>query len=110
MNWQKLTDEAQLAEIMAASFEKPQLVFKHSTRCGISLHAQARLEEAIESLGEHFGLHYLDLLNFRSVSNQIAAEWKVVHQSPQVILLKEGNVLFNTSHQGIQPHILLEKV
>jgi bacillithiol system protein YtxJ len=110
MNWQSLTEEAQLAKITAASFVKPQLVFKHSTTCGISLHAQARLEAAIESLSENFDLHYLDLLSYRSVSNQIATDWNVVHQSPQVILLKDGNVLFNTSHQGIQPHLLLAKV
>lgn len=110
MNWQALTEAEQLAEILAASFQQPQLVFKHSTRCGISSHAKFRLEEAADALDENFALHYLDLLSFRPISNQIEADWKVVHQSPQVILLKDGNILYHTSHQGIQPNILLSKV
>lgn len=110
MNWQTLTEEAQLAEIMAASFQQPQLVFKHSTTCGISLHAKFRLEESADALNEIFALHYLDLLRFRPISNQIAAEWNIPHQSPQAILIKDGNILYHTSHNGIQPNVLLSKI
>lgn len=101
MNWLSLTDTTQLAEIIAASYQKPQWVFKHSTRCGTSLHAIDRVERMNSALTDLSDCYYLDLLTYRQVSNAIAEQWKVPHQSPQVILLKEGKVVYHASHQAI---------
>lgn len=105
--WQPLKKEAQLEEIKEASYQKPQLIFKHSVTCGISAQANHTLEASTEELAEKFDLHYLDLLSFRSVSNKVADEFEVRHQSPQVLLVKEGKVIYHTSHFSIQPAKIL---
>lgn len=101
MNWLPLTDTAQLAEIVAASYQKPQWVFKHSTRCGTSLHAIDRVERMNNALTDVSDCYYLDLLNYRQVSNTIAEQWNVPHQSPQILLLKGGKIVYHASHQAI---------
>lgn len=108
MNWLALTDMTQLSEIVAASYRKPQWVFKHSTRCGTSLHALDRVEQQGDALTEKADCYYLDLLNYRAISNAIAEEWAVPHQSPQAILLKDGKVAYHASHYTIQPQKMLE--
>ena len=70
--WQDLNQETQIKEISDASFKKPQLIFKHSTTCGISAHAQHRLATATRELGEAADLHYLDLLRYRPISDYLS--------------------------------------
>ena len=106
--WQDLNQETQIKEISEASFKKPQLIFKHSTTCGISAHAQHRLATATRELGEAADLHYLDLLRYRPISNKVAADLGVPHQSPQVIVLKEGKVVHSSSHFSINPQTIVE--
>ncbi|MDP5169598.1 MAG: bacillithiol system redox-active protein YtxJ [Bacteroidia bacterium] len=101
--WKTLDSEAQLDELRQASFVRPQLIFKHSVTCGISAQAHANLEEAIADLNEHVELHYLDLLRYRSVSNAIASKFGVPHQSPQAILIRNGEVVYHASHFSINP-------
>lgn len=107
--WNPLTSEAQLSELREASFAKPQLIFKHSVSCGISGHVRHYLEEAAEELQKPLDLHYLDLLSYRSVSNAIASTFGVPHQSPQVIVLKDGEVIHTASHMAIRPESILSK-
>jgi bacillithiol system protein YtxJ len=97
--WKNLTEEKQIAEIVALSHEKPQLIFKHSTRCSISSMAKDRLER--EWNLENVEPWYLDLLSYRHVSNAIASELGVHHESPQAILLKDGVVIHDSSHNSI---------
>ena len=109
-SWQHINLEEQLAGITAASFQKPQLIFKHSIRCGISTHVMHSLGRATSTLSEKLDLHYLDLIRFRGLSNLIASELKVVHQSPQVLLLKDGAVVYHKSHFSIDPEKILGAV
>ncbi len=102
-HWHHLQQPAQLSEITAASHERPQLIFKHSTRCGISAHIQHQLFAATEDLAAVTDLHYLDLIDYRPASNEVAAQLHVPHQSPQVILLKDGKVVHHSSHFSIEP-------
>ena len=90
MAWQNLQSTDQLSQIAEASRNRPQLIFKHSTRCGISSAAKRRLEEALDSLDQKMDLHYLDLLNHRDVSGEIASRFAVTHQSPQILLIQDG--------------------
>jgi len=76
------------------------LVFKHSTRCGISSMAKKQFENSWENM-ENVELWYLDLLNHRDISNQIAEDTKVMHQSPQVVVMKKGELLHDASHHSI---------
>ncbi|QSE97891.1 bacillithiol system redox-active protein YtxJ [Fulvivirga lutea] len=100
MNWNHLTSEDQLKAAINESEETPVLIFKHSTRCSISSMALNRLERSW-SESEGIKPYYLDLIQFRSLSNQIASQLNVEHQSPQAILIKNKAVVHHSSHMGI---------
>jgi len=100
-NWKTLDSEAQLKEVIKGSHERPVMLFKHSTTCGISAGAKHRLESEWNIDPAKMDFYYLDLLSFRSVSNLIAEKLNVIHQSPQIILVKDGVAVFNTSHHAI---------
>ncbi|MEZ4777010.1 MAG: bacillithiol system redox-active protein YtxJ [Bacteroidia bacterium] len=106
-SWRFLQDEAQLSEISEASYIKPQLIFKHSTTCGISAQAHHVLMESTDSLSDFADLYYLDLLRYRPISNRVAAELNVPHQSPQIIVVKDGQAVYNSSHFAINPKAIL---
>lgn len=99
MNWKTLTSEEQLSEINAASAHQPVAIFKHSTRCSISSMAKARLERAAEPDGLTF--YYLDLIAYRSLSNKIAELYQVPHESPQILIIRNGACVYDESHSGI---------
>lgn len=99
MNWKTLTSEEQLSEINAASAHQPVAIFKHSTRCSISSMAKARLERAAEPDGLTF--YYLDLIAYRSVSSKIAELYQVPHESPQILVIRNGACVYDESHSGI---------
>ena len=102
MEWIHLTDEEQLNNIIKKSQEKAQVIFKHSNRCSISSVALQRLQKANKPGDIDF--YFLDLIKFRSISNQIAEIFKVRHESPQVLVIKDGKCIFNESHLGIDMH------
>ena len=101
INWERLTEASQLEQIVEESKERPVLIYKHSTRCGISGMALDRLERSWDESGEAIKPYYLDLLAYRDISNLVAETFKVYHQSPQVILIKDGQVVYDDSHMGI---------
>lgn len=99
MNWIQLTEEGQLNEIVTRSQTKPQVIFKHSTRCSISAVALQRLQKSQQPDGLEF--YFLDLLAHRPLSNKVAEVFGVHHESPQVLLIKDGKCIFDESHLGI---------
>lgn len=99
MHWIDLQDETQLEQIKELSKTRPQVIFKHSTRCGISSMAKGRLERATQPAGIDF--HYFDLIKHRSLSNKIAEDFNVHHESPQVLLIKDTICIYDESHSGI---------
>ena len=101
VDWISLQTLEQLDEIIENSYEKPILIFKHSTRCSISRFALKRFESEFDLQGK-LNLYFLDLLNFRAISNEIASKFGIQHQSPQVLLIKEGKVVYHDSHDGIE--------
>ena len=105
MHWIHLTDEEQLKQIIINSQNKPQVIFKHSTRCSISSVALQRLQKVHAPQGIDFYL--LDLIAHRQVSNKIADVFKVHHESPQVLVIKGGECIYDESHLSISMgHIL----
>ena len=100
-NWIPLTDTVQLNEIVELSNDKLVVVFKHSTRCGISSGVLSKFEKLTDSSLETVAFYYLDLLKYRSLSNEIAQTFNVYHQSPQAIFLKNGVVVNHASHYDI---------
>jgi bacillithiol system protein YtxJ len=99
--WHHLLASQQLDNAIELSFEKPVVVFKHSTRCGTSLHILSNITADWHKLEHEIEFYYLDLLQHRDISNRIAAELNVVHQSPQIILIKNGKAVYHTSHFAI---------
>lgn len=100
--WKTLTSLEQLNDIDKDSKGKPVVLFKHSTTCGISAGAKHRIEIDWTKLeGEVMDFYYLDLLNYRPISNAIAERYNVRHESPQIIVVKNGKATFNTSHHRI---------
>ena len=99
--WIALTTENQLREAINLSSEKPVLFFKHSTRCSISSMALSRFEENWKNETEICSIYFLDLIAFRSLSNLVAELTHVEHQSPQVIVLSNNEVIYSASHSEI---------
>lgn len=106
MNWIPLVSSEQLLHIKERSFEVAQAIFKHSTRCSISSMAKARLERADALTGIDF--YYLDLLQYRNISNEVAEIFSVHHESPQILLIKNGECVYDESHNGISMHEIAE--
>lgn len=102
-NWNPITTAQDVLTIIENSVEKPQIIFKDSVTCGISAYAKERLVSGNDLLIAKADFNYLDLLSYRSVSNFIADELNVIHQSPQIIVLKNKEVVYRVSHHSIQP-------
>ena len=99
MDWKKLESIQQLEDILTSP--NPFLIFKHSTRCHISSMALATFNKSWKVSSEKCPAYLLDLLSFRDLSDEVARTTGVVHQSPQLILLKNGEVLYAASHHTI---------
>lgn len=106
MNWIPLTNEEQLALIKEKSAETPQVIFKHSTRCSTSSMVLNRLERTEAPATVTF--YYLDLLAYRTISHKIAEEFQVFHESPQVLLIRNGECVYDESHMAINMEELVE--
>lgn len=107
MKWHHLTKVEDLATLVERSHLTPQVIFKHSTRCSISSMAKNRLESA--DIPDGMDFHYLDLIAYRDLSNKIAADFHVHHESPQVLLIHNGECVYDESHMGISMAELTEQ-
>jgi bacillithiol system protein YtxJ len=107
MKWISLTTEEQLDQILAKSAEKPQVIFKHSTRCSTSAMVLNRLERS--EAPSHIDFYFLDLIAYRSLSNKIAEKLNVYHESPQVLLIRNGECIYDESHMAISMDELTEQ-
>lgn len=108
MKWREITGEADLEDLIKRSYSTPQIIFKHSTRCGVSSMAKNRLEKASAPAGVDF--NHLDLIRLRSISNKIAEDFRVTHESPQVLLIKNGECVYDESHSGIRMDDIAEHI
>ena len=107
MNWIELTELNSLEDIKTKSFQRVQVIFKHSTRCSISSMAKNRLEKGIPPSDVDF--YYLDLIKYREISNSISTLFQVEHESPQIILIKKGDCTYEESHYGINMDEIMEQ-
>ncbi|WP_057937237.1 bacillithiol system redox-active protein YtxJ [Algoriphagus resistens] len=111
MNWNKLTEAIQIQEIKTLSADKPVLIFKHSTRCSISSMSLDRLSRKWKTEDEDkITPYYLDLITHRDLSDLVAREFRVPHESPQVLLVKNGQAVYDNSHFGISYAELMDKI
>ncbi|MDG5491747.1 bacillithiol system redox-active protein YtxJ [Psychroserpens sp. SPM9] len=98
--WQALTEVSQLSVIEQRSNTKTQVIFKHSTRCGISSMVMKQFVSSFD-LDAAMDLYYLDLLSYREVSNEVGYKFQVLHQSPQLLVIKNGVAVAHASHGAI---------
>lgn len=108
MNWIQLTTLDQLQEIKAATGYSA--IFKHSTRCSISMMARKRFEIDWSAIPEGTPVYFLDLIAYREVSNTIADIFQVHHESPQLLLIKDGECIYETSHGEISAEEMAEQI
>ena len=108
MNWIPLESVKQINKIIERSNEIPCAIFKHSTRCSISSMAKFRLEGDWNFSNETIEAYYLDLIAHRDVSNQLAETFSVHHESPQILLIKNGECIYDSSHLDITVDELAE--
>jgi bacillithiol system protein YtxJ len=101
MQWLNINSEEDYSKAISQSFDKPILIFKHSTRCSVSSMAKRSLEYQWGELSEKITPLYLDLITYRAISNKIALDFNIEHQSPQVLLISSGKCLYNASHNDI---------
>ncbi|WBV57408.1 bacillithiol system redox-active protein YtxJ [Chryseobacterium daecheongense] len=99
--WKKIESEEDLAEAIERSYHNKVAIFKHSTSCFISKTVLRNFESEINDAGTNADLYFLDLLAYRPISNKIAEDLDVTHQSPQLIVVENGKAVNNASHQNI---------
>ena len=104
--WNDLTEIKQLDEIVEESQQIPVIIFKHSTRCAVSRMALKQFEQEYAIDADKAKPYFLDLLSHRDISNEIADRFDVMHQSPQIILIKEGVAVYDTSHSAIDAGVV----
>jgi len=100
--WQVLENEQDLNESVSASFETKVAIFKHSHKCFISKKVLNSVEENItDEMLKEFKFYFLDLITFRAVSNKISSQFDITHESPQLIVIKNGKPIYSASHNSI---------
>jgi bacillithiol system protein YtxJ len=111
MRWSELRSANQIDKIREESKESPVLIFKYSSRCSISRMALDRLERNWEE-NEMLAVrpYFLDLITYRNISNRIADEFNVEHESPQVLIIENEKSIYDQSHMGIQYEAIKEAV
>ena len=98
-DWNYIVNEIDLQNAVDYSFEQPVLLFKHSTRCSISSLAKNRIERA-KSV-DFSKVYLIDLIKFRSISDEITKQFNVIHESPQLLKIVNGKCTYNASHQNV---------
>ncbi|MBU3012415.1 bacillithiol system redox-active protein YtxJ [Polaribacter vadi] len=101
LNWLPLTSLDQLEDIKKQSETESILIFKHSTRCGISSMVIKQFEKLFTEEHKNLKVYYLDLLNYRNISDEVGYQFQVMHQSPQLLVIKNGVSVHNASHYDI---------
>ena len=107
-DWIKLESLAQWSELIGEN-DQFNVVFKHSTRCGVSSMSLRSFEDSWTSQ-KNCKIYLLDLLAHRDISNQISIDLNVIHQSPHVILMKNNEVLYSASHSNIEAQSLISRL
>ncbi len=99
--WIPLNDIKQIAYISKKSKLKTQVIFKHSTRCGISSMVQRQFVSQYNFSEKELDLYYLDILSYRNLSNEVGYAFQLLHESPQMLIIKNGRLVAHASHGQI---------
>jgi bacillithiol system protein YtxJ len=108
--WKDLSSIEELDNAIVLSNEKAVVLFKHSTRCSISTMVHNRIEKSAADLAAQAHCYYLDLIAFRDVSSAIAEKLGVMHESPQILVVKNGVCNYSATHYDIRANEVLENI
>lgn len=108
MEWKNITDPNQISNIKTTTGYS--LIFKHSTRCSVSMMAKRRFEQDWDVIPAETNLYFLDLISHRAISAQIAETFQVSHESPQILLIKDGSCVLDASHSDISADEVAEVI
>lgn len=108
--WNILNEAKQLETIVKESEEVPVLIFKHSTRCEISKRILKNFEENYKLSTNQLKLYYLDLWEFRPISDTIEKQFGVLHESPQVLIIQNGKSIYDASHFDVDYEVIKELI
>nr|WP_121273987.1 bacillithiol system redox-active protein YtxJ [Pedobacter schmidteae] len=108
MQWTNITNLSQVNDIQEQ--EGYSLIFKHSTRCSVSLMAKRRFEKDWAAIPANTSLYFLDLISYRDISAHIADTFQVHHESPQILLIKNGDCVLDASHSDISAEEVAEVI
>lgn len=99
-----IATETELDELLRGSRERDLWLFKHSTRCGASAYALLELEKFLREHGDALDatVRLLEVPRQRELSDAVAERTGVRHQSPQLLVLRDGKVIWQASHWGIE--------
>ncbi len=109
-DWIHLSESEQLIGLIAESDSIPVVIYKHSSRCGLSFMTENKLEEDWDVLQPKVRLYFLDLIRYREVSTAVAERFNVRHQSPQILIIKNGKCVYNISHHEISVDAILKNL
>ena len=101
LSWTPLVSVEEINTIKEISKNQSVLIFKHSTRCGISRMVIKQFDSLFNEENKQLKVYYLDLLNFREVSSKLSEVFQVIHQSPQLLVIKNGISVYDESHYEI---------
>jgi bacillithiol system protein YtxJ len=102
IEWQHLKTGEELQSLMQKPYDTPAVIFKHSTRCGASAIVKKRLEEDWDLENGEIDIYFLDLIEHRGLSNEVSKTFGVRHQSPQILVIKDGRSIFDASHGDVR--------
>lgn len=106
--WNSITEPTQFDDILKKSDRRPQLIYKHSHRCSVCFVSRGNLENASEDILKYADMHFLNVVQNRKSSDYIAEDLDVRHESPQVILVDDRDVIWHASHGSIDGDKILE--
>ncbi len=110
MDWQKLSVEEEVDHLISASSEKPQVLYKHSSRCATSYFTLKNIETLTSLEKEQVDFFMVDVIGQRPLSMYIADKLDVRHESPQLFVFKDGEIIWHGSHNQIQADVIRELI
>lgn len=86
------------------------LIYKHSNACMTCVFVKRSLDAVVPNFREHVTCHYIDVRHSRPLSNFVRELSGIKHESPQVILVHNGQVSWHASHGAIDEQILTDQL
>ena len=110
INWNTISSNEDLDELLERSKQRPQLIYKHSTICSFSRMAQGELISAADEIEKKADINYVGVIETRPLSNKVSQVLGIRHESPQIILVKNGEAIWDASHGGVKGSTILQQL